>query len=104
MLPPERPSALAFSDYLIATLITPGDTADGTGAIVGAVTDEVASVELVLADGRVLSALTEESPAALDIDARLFLIRTPLEAPPNPVRAYITYGSNGERLERFPTS
>ena len=29
--------------------------------------------------------------------------RTPLEAPPNPVRAYITYGGDGQRLERFLT-
>jgi hypothetical protein len=102
--PPDIAGDRFSSDYLVATLITPSDAADGTGAIVGAVTHEVARVELELADGRVLSAPTEESPAALDTDARLFLIRTPLEAPPNPVRAYVTYGSQGERLERFPTS
>ncbi|MGH3093646.1 MAG: hypothetical protein ACRDOG_15155 [Gaiellaceae bacterium] len=102
--PPDVAGDRFSSDYLVATLVTPSDTADGIGAIVGAVTHEVARVELELADGRVLSAPTEESPAALDTDARLFFIRTPLEAPPNPVRAYITYGSRGERLERFPTS
>jgi hypothetical protein len=102
--PPDVAGDRFSSDYLIATLITPSDTADGTGAIIGAVTEEVARVELELADGRVLSARTEESPAALETDARLFLIRAPLQAPPNPVRTYITYGSHGERLERFPTS
>jgi hypothetical protein len=102
--PPDVAGDRFSSDYLIATLLTPSNAADGRGAIVGAVTDEVARVELELTDGRVLSAPTEESPAALDTDARLFIIRTPLEAPPNPLRAYIIYGSDGERLGRYPTS
>lgn len=99
--PPDVAGDRFSSDYLIATLITPSNAADGRGAIVGAVTDEVARVELELTDGRVLSVPTEESPAALETSARLFIIRTPIEAPPNPLRAYITYGSDGERLERF---
>jgi hypothetical protein len=104
------------SDYLIATLITPtnaadANAADGRGAIVGAVTPEVARIEVELADGRVLAARTQEAPRALNTDARLFLIRAPLAfippdaqggRPHSPVRAYISYSSDGKRLERFP--
>jgi hypothetical protein len=103
------------SDYLIATLITPTNpadpnAADGRGAIVGAVTPEVARIEIELADGRVLAARTQQAPPALHTDARLFLIRAPLRfvparvqggRPHSPVRAYISYGADGKRLERF---
>jgi hypothetical protein len=103
------------SDYLITTLVTPTNAADahavdGRGAIIGAVTSEVARIEVELADGRVLSARTQEAPPALNTDARLFLIRAPLdfvppargEPPRSLVRAYISYGADGKRLERFP--
>jgi hypothetical protein len=70
----------------------------------------VARIEVELVDGRVLVARTQEAPDALNIDARLFLIRAPLdfvppdqdEPPRSPVRAYISYGADGQPLERFP--
>ena len=102
------------SDYLITLLVVPhsgqpldeGDAKDGLGTIVGAVTAEVARVELTLADGRMLRADAARAPAALDTPARLFVVRTLLERPQlgttSPVRALAAYGRDGRRLERFP--
>jgi hypothetical protein len=110
-----EPNPEAFNtDYLISIMVTPtnpldGEPADGKGAIVGAVTAEVARIEIELTDGRVLGALTQEAPSALDTDARLLIIRAPLALevengrPRSPVRAYVLYGADGTRLERFPT-
>jgi len=88
----------AAPDSLIATLLTPGEN----GAIVGAVTSEVARIELQLDDGRSLYVATEPAPASFGADVRLFLIRAELDAPPNPVRAYVSYDTDGKVLERYP--
>jgi hypothetical protein len=97
------------SDYLIATLVTPSNAVRGLGAIVGAVTPQVARIEIELADGRALTARTQQAPPALKTDARLFVIRAPLAFlppqsqgghPQSPVQAYISYGADGKRLDR----
>lgn len=108
--PPDRADADPFtSSYLIALLATPSQAdgaADGRGAFVGAVTSEVARVELELADDEVLSAPTVRAPAALDTAARLFILRTPNSSPGSPgsglgIRTLTSYAANGTRLERF---
>jgi hypothetical protein len=99
------------SDYLITSLIFPRSGADGRGAIVGAVTADVGRVELELGGGRALSAATEPAPAELGTDGRLFIVRVPREInssrsssrPISPVRAYVFYGHDGRRLERYAT-
>lgn len=96
-------------DTLSTFIMTPGRSADGRGAIVGAVTGAVARVELELRDGRVLRAETQRAPA-LETDARFFVVRAPLEIerPPGagprstPVRTYLAYDAEGKLVERFP--
>ena len=96
------------SDYLIATLITTMGARDGLTAMGGIVTREVARVELLLADGQLVSAATEKAPPALDTDARLFFARVPFEFSPQlgearsfPIRAYVSFRADGELLERY---
>ena len=93
---------LSSSDYLIATLITPSDAGDDHASIVGAVAPQVAYLKLELTDGRVLTATTTEAPADLKSEARLFWIRSSLEASLTAVRAYAFYGLDGTLLGRFP--
>jgi hypothetical protein len=91
------------SDHLITLLMvasTERGASDGRGAIVGAVTPDVARFEVELVDGRVLSASTRPAPAALNVDARVFVMRAPLELRAPAYRAVKLYGHSGMLLER----
>lgn len=87
------------SRYLITTLITAMKAEDGRAGIIGFVEPEVARIEIELGDGRVVTARTREAPPGLDTDARLFLIRTPIESAD--VAAYASYAADGKLLERY---
>lgn len=107
--------------YLIALLGRPnerGGAADGLGAIVGAVTPDVARIDILLADGRSVSTRMHDAPDALDTTAKFFIVRTPLElqtkrgpvyeggkvvtrtVPTSPVVGFIAYAADGRVLER----
>lgn len=101
----ERPNS---SNYLITLLVhssesasaTTRSAADGRGAIMGAVALDVARVDLEMADGRVLSTLTQSS-RGLDASARLFIVREQLRLDRSAIRAVVLYRAGGERLERL---
>jgi hypothetical protein len=90
------------SKYLITTLITAMKAEDGRAGIIGFVEPEVSRIEIELGDGRVVTARTREAPPALDTDARLFLIRTPIESAEVAAYAsYASYAADGKLLERY---
>lgn len=79
----------------------------------GVAAANVSRVEVELADGRVLHPLVYDAPAALGLELKFFLVRTPfrlrtrrdrtsgLEVPELPFRAFSAYDAHGRLLERF---
>ncbi len=96
-------------NYLLTLLMKPdgsaaGDprgAADKRGAIMGAVTPEVARVTLEMADGRRLEAVPRTVPS-LDTPARLFIVREHFDLSADGARAVAFYDASGRLLERFP--
>jgi hypothetical protein len=81
--------------------------------ISGVAAANVRRVEVELADGRLLQAVVYDAPAALRLELKFFLIRTPFrlrtrwdstsgaELPEPPFRAFSAYDTRGDLLERF---
>jgi hypothetical protein len=92
-------------DGLITLLVTPSQphgAADRRGAIMGAVTPDVARVELELVDGRVLSAPARDAPDELETTAGFFLVRVPLEGRGRLLPVAVSFYAAADRLlERF---
>jgi hypothetical protein len=65
------------------------------------VTPEVARIEMVRRDGRTLSASTRAAPAELNFDARLFVIRAPLELRAPAYHVMNLHGRDGTVIERI---
>jgi hypothetical protein len=79
-----------------------GEITSGPGAatvIDGVVAEQVARVEVVLTNGRVLRPGVIEAPTELETDVDFFLVQVS-EAEDGGVRAFIAYGEAGEVLER----
>ncbi len=70
----------------------------------GVVAEEVARVEVVLGDGRILDAPVIEAPAELRADVDFFLLQVPADnsipLPSGFVRAFIAYDGKGRVLEQ----
>lgn len=96
--------------HLIVSLLSVSADSDGLGAVGGAVTPDVARVELELAGGTTLASATELAPA-VTTDGRFFLVRVPaslLEQQferggpmTSPVRTYSFFAEDGYLLERY---
>jgi hypothetical protein len=79
-----------------------GGTSSQPGAAIvidGVVAEEVARVEIVLRNGRVLHPAVIEAPAELQANVDFFLIQVP-EDEGSLVRSFIAYGEEGQVLER----
>lgn len=72
----------------------------GVGTVVdGVVAEEVARVEVVLADGRILDVPVLEAPPELRGDVDFFLLQVPADSG-GLVRTFVAYGEEGQVLER----
>jgi hypothetical protein len=92
------------SDYLSSMLTYFERAADGRAAMVGAVTEEVFSVEITLDDGRTLRVPTKPAPEVVSPTARIFLIRERFSIPARgswAYRSFVFRDARGRALERF---
>jgi hypothetical protein len=102
---PHRTDTDAYtSDYMGSMLAYFERAADGRAAMVGAVTAEVAVVDVTLADGRTISVPTSPAPEVVSPSARIFLLRERFATPARgewPYRSFVFRDALGRVLERF---
>lgn len=105
-LPAAAGTEAETSRHLVTLLAKGGaasDAAEGKTAIVGAVVPSVVTVDLELADGRVVEASTASAPEAVGAGARFFIVRVQARAdrPGALVRAVVMYAQGRRLVERF---